>query len=291
MDLGRHLRGIANSLGRRAPPHLSDGVGGEDGVWMTQVISAIGECGIERVYRHQSSIYDNSAKRLDGRRQVIDHGMSRRDAEQEGPVLHLIKTSVARQRKEPLSQADVGAHGRKRAFERCFQTIPGRMRRIAIERRHIGLLQGNGSAWSSQSGCFSQQRFGIAGRTGHKAYVNEIEAATWQVCLVGIADYEFDIAGSTLARVMEENRIGIEADDAAGFANALAQEVGNSAGPTTEIETGPTRSHADAIQHDRAFGGHGRPLNVQALNLPLTGLDRILAGICRGHPRGPDNGG
>jgi hypothetical protein len=32
-------------------------------------------------------------------------------------------------------------------------------------------------------------------------------------------------------------------------------------------------------------------LNVQALNLPLTGLDRIVAGICRGHPRGPDNGG
>src|ERR1700704_4038369 len=109
MDLGRHLRGIANSLGRRAPPHLSDGVGGEDGVWMTQVISAIGECGIERVYRHQSSIYDNSAKRLGGRRQIIDHGMSRRDAEQEGPVLHLMKPSVARQRKEPLSQADVGA--------------------------------------------------------------------------------------------------------------------------------------------------------------------------------------
>jgi hypothetical protein len=253
MDLRRHLRGIANSLSRRAPPHLSDGVGGEDGVWMTQVISAIGECGIERVYRHQSSIYDNSTKRLGGRR------MSRRDAEQEGPVLHLMKTSVARQRKEPLSQADVGAHGRKRAFERCFQTIPSRMRRVAIERRHIGLLQGNGSAWSSQSGCFSQQRFGIAGCTGHKAHVNEIEAATWQVCLVGIADYEFDITGSTLARVMEENRIGIEADDAAGFANALAQEVGNSAGPTTEIETGPTRSYADAIQHDRAFGAMAAP--------------------------------
>jgi hypothetical protein len=73
-----------------------------------------------------------------------------------------------------------------------------------------------------------------------KADVNEIEAAAGQVCVVGIADYKFDIAGRTFARMLEENRVGIETNDAAGFADALTQEADNSAGPTAEIETAPT---------------------------------------------------
>jgi len=104
------------------------------------------ERGVELVIGHQSPIYDGSPERFDGRRQIIDHGVGRGDAEQEGPVLHIVKTSVAHHRKEPLSQMDIGANGRKRALKRRFQTIPGRMRGIAIERRHIGFLQSNDSA-------------------------------------------------------------------------------------------------------------------------------------------------
>jgi hypothetical protein len=78
--------------------------------------------------------------------------------------------------------------------------------------------------------------------------------------------------------VIKKNRICIEADDASRRADALAQQGGYSARTAADIETVPTRTDANLIQHDRAIGCHGRTLNMEAFDLAVAALDRVVTG-------------
>ena len=99
-------------------------------------------------------------------------------------------------------------------------------------------------------------------------------------------------AASKLRRGMrQKSRILVETDDAAGRADALAHEAGDAARPAAEVEARPSRRNADEVEHRARLGRQRGGLDVQAFDLALAGLDRIMAGEGGGHGSGPSSGG
>ncbi len=109
-------------------------------------------------------------------------------------------------------QRQIGADAGKRTKQRRLQAIPSRMRRIAIERRPVRLLQGDHAPGAGETHASAQQSLGIAGRAGDKAHVDEIERRGRQIRGERIAAMEFDIGGRVSARMGEMLFIHIEAD-------------------------------------------------------------------------------
>src|SRR4051812_45529695 len=117
--------------------------------------------------------------------------------------------------------------------------------------------------------------------------MHKIEAARRQLRSIGIAKRELDIARRPLARVRNEDGVGIEADHAPGLADALAQQQRDSARPTAEIEAMPACTDTDAVKHDFAIMGDRGGLDVQPFDFAGAALDGIVSGTFRTHRGDP----
>ena len=91
--------------------------------------------------------------------------------------------------------------------------------------------------------------------------------------------HEFGIGGGAAPAVVDENRIGIEADDAAARTDPRAEQDCDAARAAAEIEAAPALGDADLLQHDRAIRRHRRTLAMEPLDLALAPLDRVMAAV------------
>ena len=152
------------------------------------------------------------------------------------------------------------------------------MRRVADERRHVGLLHRDHAARPRQPHRFAHERLRLAGGAADKARVHEIEGAVGQAGGIGIALHELDRSARVASRVVDKRRIGVESDHAAACADTRRQQIGDAARPAAHVEAMPARADADPVEHDRAVGRHGGALHMQALDLACAALERIMAG-------------
>ena len=110
------------------------------------------------------------------------------------------------------------------------------MRRIAVERVAIRLLQGDDPARTAQPDRLADEPLGIARGARQEAHVDEIETAVRQIRRIGVALPEFDVRRGVGTRVLEELRILVQSDHAAGATRAPAHRLGDSAGAASEID-------------------------------------------------------
>jgi hypothetical protein len=157
---------------------------------------------------------------------------------------------------------------------------------IAIERRHVGFLQRDRAACTSETHGVADQRFWQAGRASDKAHMNQVERAIREARAIGVRQHIFDISGPMRTRMVEEDSVGVQADDAAGTTDAGAKEMGDAAGAAAQIKTCPARPDANAVQHRLRLMDKSKPLDVQTLNLAFPVLKWVVSRLVRPHTAG-----
>ena len=73
-------------------------------------------------------------------------------------------------------------------------------------------------------------------------------------------------------------RIHVEPDHAPAAADAFAQQAGDPARTTPDVETRPALRHADQVEHGARVGRHRGRLRMKALDLAGAAFDRVVAG-------------
>jgi anhydro-N-acetylmuramic acid kinase len=237
-----------------------------------------GQGGIERALGHQPVAEHGAAQRFDGRGQIIANRIARADADQERPVLHGAEPGGAGQGEELAAKRDVGADGGESTDKRGAQRVPSRMRRMAIERRHVGLLHGDDAAGLGETHRLTQQLLRLARGAGNEAEMDEVEAPGRERGAIGVALHEIGIGSGAAAAMLDEHGIGIEPGDVTAGADARAEQSRDAAGPAAEIEATPAFGNADPLQHGRAIGRHRRALAIKSFDLAVAPLERVMTG-------------
>src|SRR5262249_30124249 len=212
--------------------------------------------------------------------QVVDHQGARAHADQEWPVLHVVEARPAHDLVEAAGEIDVGVDARERADERRAQSIPGWMRRMTHERRHVGLLHGDDATGAREAPRLREQRLRLARGRGEKAGVDQIETLSRKPGPIGVARYELDMGRGVAPGVVQKHRIGVDPDHVASLADPLAQQRRDAARTAAEVEAAPAGANAHAVEHEGAVGRHGGGLDVEPLDLTGAALD----GVAHWHP-------
>jgi hypothetical protein len=76
--------------------------------------------------------------------------------------------------------------------------------------------------------------------------------------------------------VLEEDGIRVEAHDLSRRPRAHAEQFDDAARPASEIQAAPPIRHSDAVEHYPGVEPDRLSLDVQALDLALAPLDRVV---------------